>query len=95
MAIGSKVKSGNWSGCSIHSYNNGVVYIEAEYGGTGLNIPLDSSTLAKAPKLIDKKEKKVGLLRKTYYYCNLTFKDGGKSTVKLSERKYYSVMGEF
>lgn len=85
--IGSKVKSGQYAGYSIHSGEYGHVYINID----GDPLYLDSNLLAKKPKLLKTKDK----LTKTYYYCNITFKDGGESLVKLSEEKYHSVLGEF
>ena len=95
MGIGSKVKSGDYADCSIKQDSRGV-YIKTDFPyARGEKKYLNSHTLTEKPVLVDKKKKLVGAKWKTYFYCKLYFKTCEECYVRMSEKKYHTVMNEF
>jgi len=86
---GSKVKEGAYKNCSIDMFGSkACILVEPEQGKVLL---LTDEEIAGCKFIKDKFRIKCG---KTYYYYEITFKDGSRSIVRMS-KKYRDAMCEY
>ena len=85
---GSKVKEGAFKECSIKLIGDKAGIVVNENRG---DVVFLTSDYIQSYQYVMDKERTVGLKRHTYYYYNITFKDGSKSYVRM-RRKYRDAM---
>lgn len=85
---GSKVKMGAYCGCPIESFGDEACIVVSEDGGK--IIKLTSDTIQSC-RYVKEKKRLVGVKYHTYFYYDITFKDGKESYVRM-RRKYRDAM---
>lgn len=85
---GSKVKMGVYQECSIGMFGDRACIIAN--ADNGEYVLLTSDTI-QSYKYVKEKRRVVGLTSHTYFYYNITFKDGSESYVRM-RRKYRDAM---
>ena len=85
---GSKVKMGAYQDCLVELFGDKAC-IMAD-AGSGEVVFLTADTIQSC-HYVKKKKKTVGLKQHTYYYYNITFKDGSESYVRM-RKKYREAM---
>jgi len=80
---GSKVKEFAYAECKIARFDNIPCIVVDE--GSGKIIPLSSDTIEKYT-FIKEKKRMVGVKRKTYFYYDITFKNGERSRIRISRK---------
>jgi len=85
---GSKVKQGKFQECSIELFGDKACIVVNE--DQGEVVFLTSDTI-QSYQYVKEKKRIVGLTRHTYFYYDITFKDGSESYVRM-RRKYRDAM---
>lgn len=88
---GSKVKQGAFQECSIEMFGDKACIVVNE--DSGEIIMLTSDTI-QSYRYVKEKKRTVGLSRHTYFYYDITFKDGSESYVRM-RRKYREAMESY
>lgn len=88
---GSKVKKGSFQECSIEMFGDkACIVVDEEHGEV---VFLTSDTIQSC-QYVKEKKRTVGLTRHTYFYYDITFKDGSESYVRM-RRKYRDAMERY
>ncbi len=85
---GSKVKQGAFQECSVEMFGDKACIVVNENNG---EVVMLTSDTIQSYRFVKKKERTVGLSRHTYFYYDITFKDGSESYVRM-RRKYRDAM---
>lgn len=85
---GSKVKTGQFAGASI-KLSGDMAYIKLNEDSSRI-LPLTPENIESC-RYMTKKKRQVGLESHTYYYYEITFKDGSKCTARM-RKKYREAM---
>ena len=88
---GSKVKQGAFQECPLEMFGDKACIVVNE--DSGEVVMLTSDTI-QSYRYIKEKKRIVGLTRHTYFYYNITFKDGRESYVRM-RRKYREAMESY
>lgn len=88
---GSKVKRGAFQDCSIEMFGDKACIVVDE--DSGEIIMLTSDTI-QTYRYVKEKERTVGLSRHTYFYYDITFKDGSESYVRM-RKKYLEAIERY
>ena len=88
---GSKVKQGAFQECPLEMFGDKACIVVNE--DSGEVVMLTSDTI-QSYRYVKEKKRTVGLTRHTYFYYDITFKDGSESYVRM-RRKYREAMESY
>lgn len=88
---GSKVKKGVYSECPIEMFGDKACIVVNEDGG---EVVLLTSDTIQSCQYVKEKKRLVGVKYHTYFYYDITFKNGEESYVRM-RRKYRDAMANY